>query len=47
MVTALRDWMHREGFRTLLLTVTAETAPTLGPDAEPDGYAVETYCLTL
>ncbi|MBL8155845.1 MAG: GNAT family N-acetyltransferase [Anaerolineae bacterium] len=47
MVTALRDWMHREGFRTLLLTVTDETARALGPDAEPDGYAVETYSLTL
>ncbi len=47
MVTALRDWMHREGFRTLLLTVTDETARVLGPDAEPDGYAVETYALNL
>jgi hypothetical protein len=38
LLTALRDWTYREGYRTLALLATEETVKTLGMDAEPDGY---------
>src|SRR5690606_359675 len=38
MLTALRDWTHSEGYRTLVFVVTDETAKVLGAEAEPDGY---------
>jgi hypothetical protein len=47
LLTALRDWTYREGYRTLIMAVTDEIAKVLGPEAEPDGYAVEVYGLQV
>jgi hypothetical protein len=44
-VTALRDWTHREGYRTLIMAVHDDATPTLGPDAEADGFMQETCAL--
>lgn len=43
LLTALRDWTHREGYRTLVLAVNDDMAKVLGPEAEPDGYYVDVY----
>jgi ribosomal protein S18 acetylase RimI-like enzyme len=43
LLTALRDWTHREGYRTLVLLVPDEAAPILGTEAEPDGYFQSVY----
>jgi ribosomal protein S18 acetylase RimI-like enzyme len=43
LLTAVRDWTHREGYRTLVMAVTDETAKVLGAEAEPDGYSVDVY----
>jgi hypothetical protein len=45
LLTALRDWSHKEGYRTLVLLVPDESVKTLGPEAEPDGYFQETYAV--
>ncbi len=47
LLTSIRDWAHRESYRTLVLSVLENTVKTLGPEAEPDGYTQETYSLTL
>jgi GNAT superfamily N-acetyltransferase len=43
LLTAIRDWAHKEGYRTLVMTVMDETAKVLGPEAEPDGYSQSVY----
>lgn len=43
LLTALRDWAYREGYRSLVLTATDETAKILGGEAEPDGYYVDVF----
>lgn len=43
LLTALRDWSHREGFRSLVMPMTEETANVMGSDAEPDGYFEDVY----
>jgi len=43
MLTALRDWTHHEGYRTLVMVVSDETAKILGVEAEPDGYYQEVF----
>jgi GNAT superfamily N-acetyltransferase len=43
MLTALRDWTHREGYRTLVMVVSDETAKVLSTEAEPDGYYQEVF----
>ncbi|MBZ0299387.1 MAG: GNAT family N-acetyltransferase [Anaerolineae bacterium] len=43
LLTAIRDWSHREGYRTLVLIVPEDTAKILGPEAEPDGYSEIVY----
>lgn len=43
LLTAIRDWAHREGFRTLILPVDETTAKLLGPEAEADAYRQEHY----
>ncbi|MCU0495916.1 MAG: hypothetical protein MUF87_01040 [Anaerolineae bacterium] len=45
LLTAIRDWAHREGYRTLLLTVNAEVAKVLGTEAELDPYICQSYML--
>lgn len=47
MLTALRDWTHREGYRTLVMFVSEETAKTLGPEAEADGYYQDIYAVNV
>jgi len=46
LVSAIRDWGHREGYRTLQWVVADDTVKVLGPEAEVGGYTVET-CLLL
>lgn len=47
MITALRDWTHREGYRNLSLLVTESAAKALGTDAEADVYTLETFAISL
>lgn len=47
LLTAIRDWSHREGYRTLVMAVTDETAKTLGTEAEPDGFSLSVYGLDV
>ena len=47
MLTALRDWTHREGYRTLVMFVSEETAKTLGPEAEADGYYQDVFAVDV
>lgn len=43
---AIRDWSHREGYRTLILAMPDEAAKVLGVEAEADAFAQET-CAVL
>ncbi|MCB9453532.1 MAG: hypothetical protein H6672_19035 [Anaerolineaceae bacterium] len=45
VLTAIRDWGHREGYRTLVLAVTDATLKALGAEAEPDGYYQDIYAI--
>jgi GNAT superfamily N-acetyltransferase len=47
LLTAIRDWSHREGYRTLVMAVTPDTLKTLGAEAEPDGYYQEVYAVDV
>jgi len=47
LLVALRDWAHREGYRTLMLTVAPEIVKTLTPEAEADGYTHAVYALEV
>jgi GNAT superfamily N-acetyltransferase len=47
VLTAIRDWAHREGYRTLALAVVEDTVKTLGPEAEPDVYTHEVYAVEV
>jgi hypothetical protein len=47
LVTALRDWAHREGYRTLWMVATENTAKALGTEAETDVFMQETYGISL
>jgi hypothetical protein len=43
LLTALRDWTYREGFRSLVMAVTEDSAIVLGSDAEPDGFYLDVF----
>lgn len=43
LLTALRDWTHREGYRNLIMSVNDETAKVLSVEAEADGYYEDIY----
>lgn len=43
LLVAVRDWAHREGYRTLVMTVNEQVAKLLGPEAEPDPYMQDVY----
>jgi hypothetical protein len=47
VLTAIRDWAHREGYRTLVMVVTPETLKILGTEAEADGYYQDVYAVDL
>lgn len=46
LITAIRDWAHRENYRTLALIVTPDTAKLLGADAEADPFIRQIYSVT-
>jgi hypothetical protein len=43
LLTSLRDWAHREGYRSLSLLVTEEAIKTLGSEAEDEGYVQDVW----
>ena len=45
LLMALRDWSHREGYRTLSLLVPEDVIKALGGDAEADGYTQTIWML--
>jgi hypothetical protein len=45
LLTSLRDWAHRAGYRTLSLLVTSEMVSVLGSDAEADGYTQDVWAI--
>ncbi len=47
LLTAVRDWAHREGYRTLVMAVTESALKTLGPEAEPDAFTLDVYALDV
>jgi hypothetical protein len=47
VVSAVRDWAHREGYRTLVMAVDENARSVLGTEAEDDGYMQETCAITL
>lgn len=47
MLAALRDWAHREGYRTLVMVVGDEAVPVLGAEAEPDGFEQAIYAVDV
>jgi len=47
LLMALRDWAHREGYRTLTLLVQDNAAKALGTDAEADGYIQDVLSLEV
>lgn len=47
LLTAIRDWAHRESYRTLALIVSPDTAKLLGAEAEADPYKRHIYAVTV
>ncbi|MEO0561911.1 MAG: hypothetical protein AAF125_07350 [Chloroflexota bacterium] len=47
LITAIRDWAHREGYRKLVMPTATNSIKTLGLDAEPDGYREVVYALSI
>jgi GNAT superfamily N-acetyltransferase len=47
LVSALRDWGHREGYRALVLVVAEDTIKVLGQEAEPDGFTQSVCAVTV
>jgi hypothetical protein len=47
LLTAIRDWSHREGYRTLVMAVTPDTLKILGAEAESDGYYQDVYAVNV
>jgi hypothetical protein len=47
LVTAIRDWAHREGYRTLVLAVPPDTVKVLGTETEPDDYYQDVYAVDV
>jgi hypothetical protein len=47
LLTAIRDWCHREGYRTLVFVVPEPIAKILGTEAESDGFSQAVYGLKV
>ncbi len=47
LITAIRDWAQREGYRKLVMPTITDAVKTLGLDAEPDGYRENIFALNL
>jgi hypothetical protein len=45
LLTAIRDWAHRQNYRTLSCTVTSEVAKILGPGVEVDPVTRSIYSI--
>jgi len=45
IISAVRDWAGAEGFRSIWMLVPSSAVEALGPDAEADGYTLETHKL--
>jgi hypothetical protein len=46
-ITGLRDWAHREGYRTLWIATIENANKALGAEAEADVFTQETYAISL
>jgi hypothetical protein len=46
LLSAIRDWTHRQGYRGLSMVVGDHTVKTLGAEAEPDGFTLEFSVVT-
>jgi hypothetical protein len=46
-LVAIRDWAHREGYRTLVMAVNEDAAKVLGDEAEPDPYFQQVYSIDV
>lgn len=47
LITAIRDWAQREGYRKLVLMTVEDAVKTLGLEAEPDGYEEHIYAVDV
>ncbi|MFN8527690.1 MAG: hypothetical protein U0670_03660 [Anaerolineae bacterium] len=47
LIASIKDWAHRESYRTLSMLVADEAVKALGTDAEADGYMQETCVLEM
>lgn len=47
ILTGLRDWAHREGYRTLSLIASAETARTFASEADAEAFTAITYAVPM
>jgi hypothetical protein len=47
LITAIRDWAHRQDYRTLALIVSPETAKVLGTEAEAEPFIRRVYAIHL
>lgn len=45
LLTAIRDWSHRQQYRTLAMVITPETAKLIGSEAEADPYQRHLYAV--
>lgn len=46
LLTAIRDWAHREGYRTLVMVAGEDALKVIGPEAEADGYVQDVCAVT-
>ena len=47
LLTSVRDWAHREGYRTLVMIVMEDTVKLFGADADSDGFYQEIYAIEV
>lgn len=47
LLTAIRDWAHRQDYRTLVMPVPEATVKQLGPEAENTPYQQDIYAVDL
>lgn len=47
LLTAIRDWAYKQGYRTLVMAVDDKTAKVLGEIAEPDPYHQQIFARSL
>lgn len=47
LLTALRDWVHRQNYRVLILDIPEDTAKILGAEAESSPYTQDVYAVNV